>query len=409
MFGVSLILLLAVMGGVIAFLGDKLGSKIGKKRLTLFGLRPKYTSILMTVISGILVAATTMGVLTMASNEARTALFGMQKIQEEIKNLTKEKTDILAELETQNQKVKALDEEIKRTNEEIATAKTEREAAVAQREAAIAQRAQAERQVAELRNRYAEAQRQVAAAEGEKNRIQGEKVQLEGEKSKLQGEISSLEEATKKLRESMIAIREGNVIYRNGEIIFAGVLKAALDDEDNRRQLDTFLAAANGHALNRMGIAEDVQAIWIPEENIAAALKQLKTGRGDYYVRMCASGNVVSGELAPATIEMASNRKIYSNNEVILRQKITVEPNTAQVDIALAAALKDVNREAQRAGVVPDPITGKVGAIQSSELQEISDEISKKGGRVELVAKARGDIMISGPVLLKVEVITRHE
>lgn len=37
--GITLILVLALMGGLIAYLGDKLGSKIGKKRLRLFGLR----------------------------------------------------------------------------------------------------------------------------------------------------------------------------------------------------------------------------------------------------------------------------------------------------------------------------------------------------------------------------------
>lgn len=39
MLGIVLILVLALMGGLIAYLGDKLGSKIGKKRLSLFGLR----------------------------------------------------------------------------------------------------------------------------------------------------------------------------------------------------------------------------------------------------------------------------------------------------------------------------------------------------------------------------------
>ena len=67
MLGIVLILVLALMGGLIAYLGDKLGSKIGKKRLSLFGLRPHDTSVLMTIISGILVAAMTMGVLTVSS------------------------------------------------------------------------------------------------------------------------------------------------------------------------------------------------------------------------------------------------------------------------------------------------------------------------------------------------------
>ena len=56
MFGIRLMFLLAVMGGVIAFIADKLGSKIGKKKLTVFGLRPHDTSVLLTVLSGVLIS-----------------------------------------------------------------------------------------------------------------------------------------------------------------------------------------------------------------------------------------------------------------------------------------------------------------------------------------------------------------
>ena len=38
MFGIRLMFLLAVMGGLIAYIADKLGSKIGKKKLSVFGL-----------------------------------------------------------------------------------------------------------------------------------------------------------------------------------------------------------------------------------------------------------------------------------------------------------------------------------------------------------------------------------
>jgi len=44
MYGVTLILVLAVVGGVIAVIGDRLGTRIGKKKLTLFGLRPRHTA-----------------------------------------------------------------------------------------------------------------------------------------------------------------------------------------------------------------------------------------------------------------------------------------------------------------------------------------------------------------------------
>ena len=48
--GVAIFLILMLMGGIIAFLGDKIGSKVGKKKMTLFGLRPRYTSIIVTII-----------------------------------------------------------------------------------------------------------------------------------------------------------------------------------------------------------------------------------------------------------------------------------------------------------------------------------------------------------------------
>ena len=37
--GIAIVLVLISMGGLIAFLGDRIGSKVGKKRMTLFGLR----------------------------------------------------------------------------------------------------------------------------------------------------------------------------------------------------------------------------------------------------------------------------------------------------------------------------------------------------------------------------------
>ena len=115
MFGAQLILILVIMGGAIAFLGDKLGSKIGKKRLTIFGLRPHYTSILMTIITGVVVAGATMGILMISSTSVRTALFGMEKIRTEIATLNKDKTDILRELDVQKVKVADLDKQIKQS------------------------------------------------------------------------------------------------------------------------------------------------------------------------------------------------------------------------------------------------------------------------------------------------------
>ena len=53
--GVKILVIIALMGGLIAYMGDKLGTKVGKRRMSLFGLRPKHTSIIVTIVTGLLV------------------------------------------------------------------------------------------------------------------------------------------------------------------------------------------------------------------------------------------------------------------------------------------------------------------------------------------------------------------
>ena len=98
MVGTRLIIIMAIVGGFIAFLADKMGSKIGKKRMSVFGLRPKHTSILLTVLSGTIIAVLTISVMVASSQSARVALFGMDKLQKELKLLNEEKAVAGAEL-----------------------------------------------------------------------------------------------------------------------------------------------------------------------------------------------------------------------------------------------------------------------------------------------------------------------
>ena len=56
------------MGGLIAYLGDWLGRKMGKKRLRIGGLRPRHTATFFTVLMGMLIPlATTYGLVTQSA------------------------------------------------------------------------------------------------------------------------------------------------------------------------------------------------------------------------------------------------------------------------------------------------------------------------------------------------------
>ena len=59
-----LIFVLIVISGLIAVAGDWVGLKIGKKRITIFGLRPHYTAIFITIITGILITSITISILS---------------------------------------------------------------------------------------------------------------------------------------------------------------------------------------------------------------------------------------------------------------------------------------------------------------------------------------------------------
>ena len=56
------------------------------------------------------------------------------------------------------------------------------------------------------------------------------------------------------------------------------------------------------------------------------------------------------------------------------------------------------------AGVMPDPLTGKVGNIEAASMIEVSSKMKELGGNVTLTAYAKQDINVAGPVLLRLEV-----
>ncbi|MEK7375924.1 MAG: DUF3084 domain-containing protein [Candidatus Margulisiibacteriota bacterium] len=90
MFALQTLIILLALGGAIAFIGDRIGHRIGKKRLSFFDLRPRYTAIVITVLSGALIAVFTGLILVSISSDVRIALFGLERLKTDIMDKTKE-------------------------------------------------------------------------------------------------------------------------------------------------------------------------------------------------------------------------------------------------------------------------------------------------------------------------------
>ena len=92
MYGFPLILILILIGGLIAYIGDKIGMKVGKNRLSLFGLRPKYSSVIITVLTGVFIAILSISLMMIASEKARIAVF---KLDDLLLEIERSKTELI--------------------------------------------------------------------------------------------------------------------------------------------------------------------------------------------------------------------------------------------------------------------------------------------------------------------------
>ena len=84
------ILLLLILGGILSTLGDRLGTKIGKARLSIFKLRPKSTAVLITVFTGSIISAISFATMVAFDRDLRVGLFQLEDIREKIIESEKE-------------------------------------------------------------------------------------------------------------------------------------------------------------------------------------------------------------------------------------------------------------------------------------------------------------------------------
>ncbi len=84
------VLLLLILGGILSTLGDRLGTRVGKARLSIFKLRPKSTAVLITVFTGSIISAISFATMVAFDRDLRVGLFQLEDIREKITESEKE-------------------------------------------------------------------------------------------------------------------------------------------------------------------------------------------------------------------------------------------------------------------------------------------------------------------------------
>ncbi len=112
MSGWLLIIFLLLLGGLISTLGDLLGSKIGKARFSILKLRPKKTAILITILTGSIISASSLSLMILVNRQLRVGLFRLGDLQKKLQD----SRQVLIPLQEERQK---LEDRIKNKEKEL--------------------------------------------------------------------------------------------------------------------------------------------------------------------------------------------------------------------------------------------------------------------------------------------------
>lgn len=405
--GWFMLIVLAVMGGLIAYLGDKIGSKVGKRKIKLMGLRPKYTSILVTIMTGISIAVVTLGVMSVLSENVRVALFGMNKLRQQQHVLEEQRDRLLAEAdklarEMQEKNDLLADNELKLASQEeqLDGANDRLRLTLLDLEQVQAARDDASAQLGIVQTAFNQANADLATA-------QGEIEELEHTKAGLTKTVAALDERNRLLNESMLTVREGTVLFRVGEVLSSSVLTAGQSQDETRSQLSGIMVNINNMIRQRLNITDEKAVLlYISPDEFERTVQELSNSpKSSKLIRVTAAGNIITGEPALVHVNVYDNNLVYNRGREVYTEYFTSEEIASGAELQLLHFLHNVNRSAQSDGILPDPLSGNVGALTAVEMFDAISRMKAYGNTgLTLRAVTTQNIFTAGPLRIEIRV-----
>jgi len=371
--GWLLILTLLVLGGVLSTLGDRLGTRVGKARLSLLGLRPRRTAVVITVITGGLISALSLGLMLLVSRQLRVGLFELDGLQaklrssrQELKSSRKAQAGAALELKQAQAKADALRQALGPLQQQRETLEAERQ----------------------------RLSRDVQAKDAEIQRTEKELTNVRSRISKGEAELRELEQ-------QRLALRLGNVVLSSGQPLATATLR--LDNPGQAKQvIDRLLREANLQAYQRVrpGEKPDRQILLVPRSDIQRLESTIKA-KGTWVVNIRSAANVLLGEkVVYAFPEARANTTVVQRDAVLARTTLGREEQDGEsirnrLNLLLASALA----EAQRRGSLVQGLQ-----FDANALNQLGSTLLKRApSRVALqvVAIRRSDT--ADPVVVRIE------
>lgn len=383
MAGYILVLAVLILGGAIATLGDRLGTKVGKARLSLFNLRPRDTAVVITIITGSVVSATTLGILFAVNRELR-GVFQLEELEEQ-------RETALAELEQVRQEKTAMETALAQAQAQ--QAKAQEELATINTSLAQAQerQAQTEAQLGTVANKAETLQSQATTLQAEATELmqQRDRVQIQIEQrdreiqeqesllaarqsqiANSQSQIDDLEAAqnfltqeVQQLEQSYRLLQTGSVALARGQVLATAVIRSPTP-QDSQALLNQLLRQANQVAQQQIRPGTDNpedQVIQVTQAEVDRLIEELANGQ-PYVVRVLAARNYVLGDSrAQVVLEVSPNRIIFEPGDIVAKastnpSEMDLDQLRQRLDLLLAAS----QFRAERAGIVSEGVPLRV-------------------------------------------------
>lgn len=399
-FGILFIFLLMLVGGVAAYWGDRVGMLVGRRRLSVFGLRPKHTSQVIAVATGVVIVLFTLSTLLVISNSVRQALFGMEELQQKVVQLSAEVTVFEQErvdLEERNRLLRERAEQL-----EAETLQLEGEAL----------QLRSERQI--LRQEVATLGQEILStiAELESARAQLVDLQENLEVYRVVGE--SAVNVALDLYEAEFIVRAGAPLDRflvdvtgTPEAILFNLRRAL--DETEQKLLEVGLGDPRSGVALRLDrvIQIDDESIQISEEQVlsqvmALLLDAASRGLESVIVQLSAVTNARASDFVYADFTaFIGNRVLFRQHDVI--REHTFDPTSPKAEIFdefMRFARIELGEIARRELL---PTDGFYGEITYAQAYDAVDQIAMHDRPVIVRAVAARDIWVDDALDLRFE------
>ncbi|XHX77060.1 MAG: DUF3084 domain-containing protein [Stenomitos frigidus ULC029] len=420
--GEILIVAVLILGAVIATLGDRIGTRVGKARLSLFKLRPRRTATLVTIMTGILISASTLGVLIAASNQLRTGLFELGTIQRRLRNTRtdleqarSQKGQVESELTKSRADREAAKKQLTETNQSL-------KGAIAERSRAQAETAKTQAALSSTQSRLTIVSQQALRLRSEISQLQAQRDQVISQRDQvisqreqevrardqiiqqrearlkdLEQQQEALVQDVQQLRLTAEGLRVGNVAIQRGQVL-ASVAIRTTNSTTAKQAVDQILREANQAALRSVRPGATEQVVQITNAEVKQLIEQIDDGQ-DYIVRIYSGANYLVGEkLIQVFADAVRNRVVFLAGDVVagtsLNPAATPDEELQQrINLLLASA----NFRARNLGILADSV--QIGRIQ--DVITFVEQLKQYNQTVELRAVAADVIYTAGPLNLE--------